>query len=233
MEGHIYSCFAQNSGGNPMRKIEFPYLALLVSGSHTEIVLFTDHCTYSVIGSTCDDAVGEALDKAARLIVDEMVYPGGPVIERLALTGNAQAYDFPRPMQYSKDLNFSYSGLKTSLRNVVRSMNQSQRIAAMHNLAASFQEAAFDALCIKLHKAIDIYKINRVVVGGGVAANMLLRKKIRHLLRQKNGKVYFPTSKKMYGDNAAMIGIAAYYHTENGSYVYDMEKLERIARVSL
>lgn len=233
MEGHIYSCFAQNSKGNPSEEMQFPYIVLLVSGSHTELVLFSDHCTYVVIGSTVDDAAGEALDKAARLIVDDMVYPGGPLIEQLAEKGDHNTYDFPRPMQYSKDLHFSYSGLKTSLRYVVEKMSTKERIGAMHNLAASFQAAAFDALMIKLEKACKQYGVWNVAVGGGVSANMLLRKKVRDLVTKNGGNVYFPTGKKLFGDNAGMIGIAGHFHAEKGDFVEDFETLQRVARPRL
>lgn len=233
MEGHIYSCFAQNSQGNPSEEMTFPYIVLLVSGSHTELVLFSDHCTYEMVGSTVDDAVGEALDKAARLIVDDMVYPGGPLIEELAQKGDPKAYDFPRPMQYSKDLHFSYSGLKTSLRYVVEKMSVKERVGAMNNLAASFQAAAFDALLIKLEKACKQYGIWNVAVGGGVSANLLLRKKVRGLVTKNGGNVYFPTGKKLFGDNAGMIGIAAHFHAEKGDFVEDFEKLQRVARPRL
>ena len=233
MEGHIYSCFAQNSKGNPAVDMNFPYIVALVSGAHTELVLFSDQCTYSIIGRTLDDALGEALDKAARLIVDEALYPGGPVIEELAKKGNPTAYSFPRPMQYSKDLDFSYSGLKTSLRYMIRSMSEQERIGSMHDLAASFQAAAFDALLIKLEKAMVQQNIFNVAVGGGVIANMLLRKEIQKLVHRYKGTVHFPTSKKVYGDNAGMIGIAAYFHAQKGDYVKDISLLERSARVQL
>ena len=113
LEGHIYSSFVQNSHGKPARDFDFPYLALIISGGHTELVKFTDHLKYEVIGETIDDAAGEALDKAAKLL--GLGYPGGPVIEKLAeLAGNTDVYKFPRPMLKSQDLNFSFSGLKTS-----------------------------------------------------------------------------------------------------------------------
>lgn len=233
MEGHIYSCFAQNSQGNPSEHMVFPYIVLLASGSHTELVIFSDHCTYTVIGATVDDAVGEALDKAARLIVDDMVYPGGPLIEKLAEKGDPNAYDFPRPMQHSKDLHFSYSGLKTSLRNVVEKMTAPERVAEMHNLAASFQMAAFDALLIKLEKACRHYGIWNVALGGGVSANALLRKKVRALVSKNRGAAHFPTSKKLYGDNAGMIGIAAHFHAEKGDFIEDFDALQRVARPRL
>lgn len=113
LEGHIYSAFVQNSAGNPIKDFRFPYLALIVSGGHTEFVIFKNHLEYKIIGSTLDDAAGEALDKAAKLL--GLGYPGGPVLERLAKqAGNIDSHNFPRPMLKSKDLNFSFSGLKTS-----------------------------------------------------------------------------------------------------------------------
>ena len=113
LEGHIYSSFVQNSRGNPIRDFRFPYLALVISGGHTEIVLWRDHLKYEVLGETLDDAAGEALDKAAKML--DLGYPGGPVIERLAKeVQNKDFYNFPRPMLKSKTLEFSFSGLKTA-----------------------------------------------------------------------------------------------------------------------
>ena len=233
MEGHIYSCFAQNSKGNPDFEFKFPYLVLLVSGGHTELVLMKDHGQYEVIGKTLDDAVGEALDKAARIIVDEMVYPGGPIIERLALQGNDTFIHFTRPMARSNNLHMSYSGLKTALFNTVRGMSDQERVRHMHDLAASFQQAAFDELVMKLEKAMKKYKIYWVVMGGGVSANIHLRKMVRKLVQRYHGKAFFPTSPKLYGDNAAMIGVAAHFHAQRGDFVDTIDSLERNARAGL
>ncbi len=233
MEGHIYSCFVQNSKGKPSFPIEFPYLAVLISGSHTELVIFKDHLIYEVIGETLDDAAGEALDKGARMIMNEHFYPGGPVIEKLALGGSKDAFRFPRPMKNSKDLNFSYSGLKTSLLYLLRDMSDEERVKRMPDLAASFQEAVFQSIFIKLEKAMDQYGLNRVIVGGGVSANDYLRKTMRELVAQRGGTVLFPPEKKLNGDNAAMIGVAAHFRMEQGFFVENEEDLKREARAHL
>ena len=233
MEGHIYSCFAQNSKGNPHREFTFPYLVLLVSGGHTELVLFKNHLEYEVVGATLDDAAGEALDKGARMILDENVYPGGPIIEKLAQIGDATAFNFPRPMQHAKNLDFSFSGLKTSLLYALRDLTKEQRIQQMSNLAASYQEAVVQSLLIKLESAVAKYKIANIAVGGGVVANEHVRHSIRKLVLRYNGRVFFPTNKKLYGDNAAMIGIVAYYKAREGLFVKNIDDLSRSARAEL
>ncbi len=233
MEGHIYSCFAQNSAGNPLRPFKFPYLCLLVSGGHTELVLFKNHLSYEIIGRTLDDAAGECLDKAARLIMSGTVYPGGPLIERLAKTGKTDFVSFPRPMTGSKDLNFSYSGLKTSLFNYVNRHDDDHRRTHLNDIAASFQEAVIDSLIFKLEQAIKEYKINRILIAGGVAANARLRLKARQLANKYQGEALFPTFKTLYGDNAAMIGVVANYKAEKGDFVKNLDSLDREARASL
>lgn len=233
MEGHIYSCFAQNSKGNPERPMNFPYLVLLVSGGHTELVMFKDHLQYEVIGKTVDDAVGEALDKGARVIMNEQVYPGGPLIEKLAQDGDKDAFDLPRPKVRAQDLDFSYSGLKTALLYTVQEMDEEIRIKNMSSLAASYQEAAFHALIIKLRRAMKKYNIVNIAVGGGVAANEYLRKIIRSEVRKVDGEVCFPTNKDLNGDNAAMIGIVAHYKAMNNEFVEDLDSFDREARAEL
>ena len=230
LEGHIYSSFVQNSQGKPPRDFDFPYLALIISGGHTELVKFTGHLQYEVIGETIDDAAGEALDKAAKLL--GLGYPGGPVIEKLAdLAGNIDVYKFPRPMLKSQDLNFSFSGLKTSFYYFLKKNPRS--VEKIADLASSFQEAVFDTVVKKTDKAIRFTGINRLVVGGGVIANLYLRKKFRELVKKHGGKVLFPPFKYLTGDNAAMIGVAASYKAEKGIFVKDIEKLDRIPRMQL
>lgn len=231
MEGHIYSCFAQNSMGNPKREFEFPYLALLVSGGHTELVLFTDHLKYEIVGETVDDAAGEALDKASKMM--GLGYPGGAIIEKLAKEGNKHYKNFPRPMSSSKDLNFSFSGLKTSLYYFYKSLNDEERLNNLYNLAASFQEAVFDSLLGKLEIAMQRYKIKNILIAGGVAANSHLKSKLRFLVKAKGGKISFPASKTLFTDNAAMIGIAAFYKARNKIFVKDLIKLDREPRARL
>ena len=228
MEGHIYACFGQNSKGNPKREFKFPYLALLVSGGHTELVLFKDHIDYEVLGETLDDAAGEALDKAAKML--GLGYPGGPVIERLAENvDNKDFYKLPRPMIKSKDLNFSFSGLKTSFYYMLKK-NPHEQLAL---LASSFQEAVFDSILFKLESAVKQTGIKNVVVGGGVISNQRLRNRLRGLLKQYSGEVIFPPYKYLCTDNAAMIGIAASYKAEKGEFIKDLARLDRIPRLRL
>lgn len=230
LEGHIYSAFVQNSKGNPKREFKFPYLALIISGGHTEFVIFKNHLEYEIIGKTLDDAAGEALDKAAKLL--GLGYPGGPVLERLAKeVGNIDSHNFPRPMLKSKDLNFSFSGLKTSFYYFLK--ENPEKISDLKLLASSFQEAVFDTLIKKTEKAIKQTEINSLIIGGGVIANMRLRQLMRNLVKKYKGEVLFPSYKYLTGDNAAMIGVVAGYKAEKNQFVKDPEELDRIPRMSL
>ncbi len=252
LEGHIYSAFVQNSQGNPKIDFKFPYLALIISGGHTEFAVFKNHLDYQVIGETLDDAAGEALDKAAKLL--GLGYPGGPVLERLAKeVGNEDFHLFPRPMLKSNDLNFSFSGLKTSfyyfLKNndfvipakagiqlngsPIRSGMTKKSRFDLRQLASSFQEAIFDTIIKKTEKAIKSTSINQLIVVGGVVANMRLRKLMRDLVKKYQGEVLFPPYKYLTGDNAAMIGVAAGYKAKKGLFVKDIDRLDRIPRWSL
>lgn len=232
MEGHIYSSFVQNSKGNPSYDFAFPYLALLVSGSHTELVLFKDHVSYEVIGRSVDDAGGEAIDKAARMI--GFGYPGGPTLERLAVeVKNKDFYTFPRPMEYTKDLNFSFSGLKTAFFYYIRKLSVEEKNKHLKDLASSYQEAVFDCLIIKTEKAMKQTGIKNLVVGGGVIANKRLRNLLRALVKKHGGSVLFPPYPYLTGDNAAMIGVAAHFKAEKGMFVKDFSTLDRIPRLSL
>jgi len=230
LEGHIYSAFVQNSQGNPKRDFKFPYLVLIISGGHTEFVVFKNHLEYQVIGETLDDAAGEALDKAAKLL--GLGYPGGPVLERLAKeVGNEDFHHFPRPMLKSNDLNFSFSGLKTSFYYFLKkNPNQTSEVKL---LASSFQEAVFDTLIKKTEKAMKQIDINRLIIGGGVIANMRLRKLMRDLVKKYQGEVLFPSYKYLTGDNAAMIGVVAGFKAERNLFISDVDQLDRIPRWSL
>lgn len=232
MEGHIYSSFAQNSNGAPERAFHFPFLALLVSGGHTELVLLTDHIHYQILGQTVDDAAGEALDKAAKML--GFGYPGGPIIERLAEeSANKDYHRFPRPMLRSKDLNFSFSGLKTAFLYGTNKMNDQEKASKSRMYFSSFQEAVFDTLVKKTDKALEQTDIKTLTVGGGVAINKRLRELLRNLLKKKRGTVYFPPYKYLTGDNAAMIGIAAYYKLQKGITIEADQTLDRVPRLSL
>lgn len=234
LEGHIYSAFVQNSKGNPKRDFKFPYLALIVSGGHTEFVIFKNHLDYEIIGATLDDAAGEALDKAAKLL--GLGYPGGPAIERLAKeVGNVDYHNFPRPMLKSKDLNFSFSGLKTSFYYFLNGQNGKGAHVNQNikQLASSFQEAVFDTLIKKTELAIKQTGINRLIIGGGVVANKRLRNLMKSLVKKYKGKVLLPTYKYLTGDNAAMIGLVAGFKAEKGLFVKNIDELGRIPRMSL
>lgn len=233
MEGHLYSPFVQNSHGNPPRDFHFPYLGVLISGSHSEFILWSGHLEYKVIGETVDDAAGEALDKAARLLLN-IGYPGGAAIEQIAQdAGNTDVYKFTRPMLRSGDLNLSFSGLKTTILYLHRSMTEEERVKNLKPMVSSFQEAVFDTIIRKLEKAIIQTGVNRLAVGGGVIANRYFRKKLRSLAAKYAGNAIFPAYKYLTGDNAAMIGVAAKYRAERGLFIMDHAVLERTPRMQL
>lgn len=232
MEGHIYSCYVQNSKGNPPRQFEFPSLVLLASGAHTELVLFKDQLTYEVIGQTRDDAAGEAIDKGARMLGFE--YPGGPVLERLASeVENRDTFKYPRPMYRSNNLDFSFSGLKTAFLYSTKKMDRDFISKNIKDLASSYQEAIFDLLIKKTSDALETYDVKSVQLGGGVAANRRLRHLMRQLAKKHKVKVFFPSYKYLTGDNAAMIGVAAYFRAQAGKYISASEPLDRVPRLSL
>lgn len=232
LEGHIYSAFVQNSRGNPRRDFNFPYLALIISGGHTEFVVLKNHLSYQLIGSTLDDAAGEALDKAAKLL--GLGYPGGPVIERLAKeAGNEDFHQFPRPMLKSKDLNFSFSGLKTSFYYFLKKEKDADVKHDLRKLSSSFQEAVFDTLVKKTEMAIKRTGINNLILGGGVVANKRLKILMGRLMRKYQGTILFPTYKYLTGDNASMIGIVAGLKAEKGVFVTDPAQLDRIPRMGI
>lgn len=232
LEGHIYSPFAQNSQGNPKREFQFQHLVLLVSGRHTELILLKDHLQYEIIGKTLDDAAGEALDKAARML--GFGYPGGQVMERLSNeAGNNDTYRFPRPMIRSNDLNFSFSGLKTAFYYHLKEMDESEKVRKVRELASAFQSAVFDSLLSKTESAMKQTGIKRLLVVGGVAANMRLRHLARQLVKKNNGEVLFPYYKYLNGDNAGMIGVAAYYKAKKNIFIKDFTFLDRVPRLLL
>ena len=232
LEGHLYSCWAQNRNGNPLRPITLPVLGLIISGGHTEMVIINNHRDYQIIGETVDDAIGESLDKAARMLTGAG-YPGGPIIERLAKDGNPKSHRFPRPLQRPDDLNFSYSGLKTSLFYYLKKLPEKDKIKNLNNIAASYQQAAFDSLIYKLQIAFRDTKLKTLLVGGGVIANLEIKRRIKKLAKENNVTVYYPSSKLLIGDNAAMIGIVAYFSAIKNHYLKDINQLERQPRSNL
>ncbi len=231
IEGHIYSAFTQNSRGNPSREFRFPILVFVISGGHTELIHMKGHVDYEIIGETLDDAAGEALDKAARML--GLGYPGGPIIEKLAQSGNGYRYKLPLPMGKHKDLRFSYSGLKTAFKRLLESLPAKERLDNLADLAASFQHTVFTSLLAKLELALKEYKVNAVAFGGGVSANRELKKRTRRLLKKHGLPLYFPPLPYLSTDNAAMIGVAAYYKAQKGIFLMDPEVLDRVPRANL
>ncbi len=232
MEGHIYSAFVQNSRGNPSSEFTFPYLVLLISGGHTEFVTFKDHLTYEIIGQKIDDAAGEALDKAARML--GFGYPGGAILEKLAKeVDNIDTYHFPRPMIHQDNLDFSFSGLKTSFYYFIKEMGEVERNNHIKELASSFQEAVIDTLIKKTQKAMTKTGIRKIIIGGGVSANRYLRLRMKRLCKEMDGEVLFPPYSYLSGDNASMIGVAAYYKAQHKDFIKDMDSFIRKPRLKL
>ena len=195
LEGHLMSPMME------FPEIKMPFICLLVSGGHSMIVDVIEKGNYKIIGQSQDDAVGEAFDKVAKLL--DLPYPGGPHIEKLALEGNPNSYDFPRPMIHSDNLDISLSGLKTSVLYTlqkIKNLNHNKKA----DIAASFQKAVTDLLVAKIIKAIEVTKRKEVIIAGGVAANKLIRSEFKKLEDLLGIKVYYPDL-KYCGDNAAMI----------------------------
>jgi N6-L-threonylcarbamoyladenine synthase len=204
LEGHIYSAWVYESCDNPPPEPQFPLMALLVSGGHTELNLMASHLEYKHLGATVDDAAGEAFDKVARLL--GLPYPGGPSIQAAAEQGSPQAFKFPRAW-LEGSWNFSFSGLKTSVLREVKRLESENRPLPVADLAASFQAAVVDVLYNKTMMAAREFKVNEIVVGGGVSANTALR---NQFLAQKEFKVNIPPL-RYCTDNAAMIASAGFY----------------------
>jgi N6-L-threonylcarbamoyladenine synthase len=212
LEGHIYSAWVYPADSpNPPPEPEFPLLALLVSGGHTELNLMTDHLTYKRLGQTLDDAAGEAFDKVARLL--HLPYPGGPSIQKAAMNGNPQAVNFPRA-RLEGTWNFSFSGLKTSVLRLVKELETSSRTVSQEDMAASFQAAVVDVLVSKTIAAARAFNAKQILVAGGVSANKALREAF---LAQKEFPVNIPAF-AYCTDNAAMIAAAGYYRHVLGQH---------------
>lgn len=209
LEGHIYANFLNTPD------LEFPLLALLVSGGHTHLVYFEGHGHYQVLGHTRDDAAGEALDKIARAL--GLGYPGGPQIQKAASSGNAQAFDFPRAMLEPGSLDFSFSGMKSAVLNTLNSARMKGETISVPDIAASFQQAVVDVLVRKAILALDRTQAKTLVLAGGVAANALLRESLTEELKLRNVRFVYPPP-IFCTDNGAMIATAGYYHYIAGDF---------------
>lgn len=201
IEAHLVSPILENP------KMKFPFLSLVVSGGHTELYEVKDIGKYRLLGFTIDDAVGEAYDKVAKLL--ELGYPGGPIIDKLAKQGNPKAISFPRGMIHSKNLNFSFSGLKTAVLYYVRKYSHLKKVP-VEDVAACFQEAVVDVLAAKVKKAVQKTGIQTIAIAGGVACNSRLRERLSQLSEAEGVEFFYP-SPLMCTDNAAMIAGLAYF----------------------
>lgn len=201
LEGHLYSSFLEEPD------LEFPLIVMLVSGGHTMLVLMEGRGRYRILGETIDDAAGEAFDKVARMM--DLGYPGGPVVDRLAVDGDPKAIAFPRAIM-NDGYNFSFSGVKTSVMNYLRK-NPNYNMA---DVCASFQEAVVDALTTKARQAVREFGAKGIALGGGVAANSSLRERTCDVGIAENIRVFLP-SRAMCVDNAAMIAAAGYYRLQS------------------
>ena len=203
--GHIYA-------NRLVGEFKFPLLALVVSGGHTDLIIMEKDYSFKYIGGTLDDAIGEAYDKVARVI--GLPYPGGPRIDKLSVKGK-HTYKLPTPMD-DNTYNFSFSGIKSAVINLVHNEKQRGNKINEEDLACSFQETVTDIICKKTMKAINEYNINQLIVAGGVAANNRLREKLTNLCKENNVELLIPPI-SYCTDNAAMIGCAAYYAYKNGN----------------
>ena len=203
MEGHL---LAPLLSAQPP---QFPFVALLVSGGHTQLMAAHALGEYELLGESIDDAAGEAFDKVAKML--NLPYPGGPQIAKLALQGNPDAFAFPRPLM-QQALNFSFSGLKTAVSSQIKAIEGQGREA---DIAASFQEAVVDTLVKKSIKALKHTGLKQLVIAGGVSANLRLREKLENSLSGMGAKVYY-AEPALCTDNGAMIAFAGYQRLKTG-----------------
>ena len=223
IEGHLYSNFLEDE------KPQFPFMALIVSGGHTMLVHVKEPYSHVLLGQTRDDAAGEAFDKVAKLL--GLGYPGGPVIDKLAKEGNPEAFKFPRAFMNGDSSEFSFSGIKTSVLYLLREMKYkpvedgadggSGDPKLVRDICASFQRAVIDVLVGKAISAAEKFSVKSITVAGGVAANRELRSTLQEKAQSIGARAFFP--RPLYcTDNAAMIGIAAYFKYKKFGMVSDL-----------
>lgn len=207
IEGHISANYIEN------QELEPPFLCLVVSGGHTNLVIVKDYGEYEVLGKTRDDAAGEAFDKVARAI--GLGYPGGPKIQKISEEGNKDAIAFPRAKVADNPFDFSFSGLKSSVLNYINSCEMKGEEINKADIAASFQEAVVDVLVSHTIEGAKQLGFKKIAMAGGVASNTVLREEMKEACERRGFKFYHP-SPILCTDNAAMIGAAAYYDYKKG-----------------
>lgn len=208
LRSHIASNYISNIELKP------PFLCLVVSGGHSHIVMVEDYTKMKIIGKTRDDAAGEAFDKAARTM--GMPYPGGIELDKVAENGNPLAFKLPRPVVHDAPYDFSFSGLKTAVINLIHNASQKGEELNKADVCASFRYAVVDCLATNFLKAAEDYKINKLVIAGGVSANSLLRSTLQAECEKRGYELYMP-DKSLCGDNAAMVGSQGYYEYLSGN----------------
>ncbi|MCV2524625.1 MAG: tRNA (adenosine(37)-N6)-threonylcarbamoyltransferase complex transferase subunit TsaD [Candidatus Lightella neohaematopini] len=208
MEGHLLSPMLNNNN------LSFPFLALLISGKHTQLIRANNIGNYNLLGESLDDAVGEVFDKIA--VALGLKYPGGLSLSMLANYGFSNKYIFPKPLINKPNLMFSFSGLKTSVINTIFSLsNMDYQDKA--NIARSFEDTIIEILVHKCAKAIHISKLRKLVIAGGVSANNKLRSHLHNMINKKQGVLFYP-NKELCTDNGVMIAYAGLLHLKNGKY---------------
>lgn len=207
MQAHVLAHFIDDP------KPSFPFICLTVSGGHTQLVLVRSPLDMEVIGETADDAVGEAFDKAAKML--GLGYPGGPQVDRLAAEGNPEA--FPFPLSEMPDLKFSFSGIKTSLLYFIQDKGEDFVRENIRDICASYQHTLIRMLLNKLRKAAKKYRVSEIAIAGGVSANRGLRKALEQEAAKQRWNIYIPDF-QYCTDNAGMIAIAAHYQYLNGNF---------------
>ncbi len=208
IEGHISANYIEN------KQLEPPFICLVVSGGHTHLVCVKDYGKYEIIGRTRDDAAGEAFDKVARAI--GLGYPGGPKIDKLSKEGNPDAIVFPKAHMGDSPYDFSFSGVKSSVLNYINGCQMKGIDYSQADIAASFQKAVTEVLVENAMKAVKEYGFNKLAIAGGVASNSTLRGAMKKACEECGIEFYYP-SPIFCTDNAAMIGVAAYYEYMNGT----------------
>ncbi|THB84757.1 tRNA (adenosine(37)-N6)-threonylcarbamoyltransferase complex transferase subunit TsaD [Pantoea allii] len=206
MEGHLLAPMLEE---NPP---EFPFVALLVSGGHTQLISVTGVGEYELLGESIDDAAGEAFDKTAKLL--GLDYPGGPMLSKMAQQGTAGRFTFPRPMTDRPGLDFSFSGLKTFAANTIRANPDDEQTRA--DIARAFEDAVVDTLSIKCKRALDQTGFKRLVIAGGVSANRTLREQMAIMMQKRGGEVFYARP-EFCTDNGAMIAYAGMVRLKGGT----------------
>jgi len=212
IEAHIFSNFLEHPDNIfSSEKLAPPFIALVVSGGHSDLVFVKDYGKLELLGRTRDDAVGEAFDKVAKLL--SLGYPGGPIIDKTARNGNTEAVRFPLAHMKDNSLDFSFSGLKTAVLNFVKNHNWRTESRLIADVAACFQQAAVEALVENTFCATEEKGMQKIVLGGGVASNSHLRNVFKNRAEEKGVKIYYPPP-ELCTDNAAMVGCVGYYKRE-------------------